>query len=118
MFLPQRFFRQSLSGTPIYSLFKLLYLYVRRCLHIAVFKICLYYRLQSTGADARHLAKMEDAVDKKMLLLSANVLMAGLDATVTSVGSPVKQLLDKEVSFSHVYDLPVVSQQRSIIFSC
>lgn len=102
MFLPQRFFRQSLSGTPTSSHFKLLYLYVRRCLHIAVFKICLYYRLQSTGADARHLAKMEDAVDKKMLLLSVNVLMAGLDATVTSVGSPVKQLLDKEVSFSHV----------------
>lgn len=82
--------------------FQTFFLSLCRCLHIAVFKICLYYRLQSTGADAHHLAKMEDAVDKKMLLLSANVLMAGLDATVTSVGSPVKQLLDKEVSFSPV----------------
>lgn len=43
---------------------------------------------------------MEDAVDKKMFLLSVNALTAGLDATVTSVGSPVKQLLDKEVCFS------------------
>lgn len=67
---------------------------------MAVFKIYLYDRLQSTGADAHLLAKMEVGVDKKMLHLSVNVLMVGLGATVTSEGSPVKQLLDKEVCFS------------------
>lgn len=67
---------------------------------MAIFKIYLYDRLQSTGADAHLLAKMEAGVDKKMLHLPVNVLMAGLDATVTSGGSPVKQLLDKEVCVS------------------
>lgn len=54
-------------------------------------------RLQSTGADVHLPAKMEDAVAKRMLPLSVNVLMAGLDVTVTSIGSPVKQLLAREV---------------------
>lgn len=71
-----------------------------RCLNVVVFKIYLYDRLQSTGADAHLLAKMEAGVDKKMLHLSVNVPMAGLDATATSEGSPVKQLLDKEVCLS------------------
>lgn len=55
---------------------------------------------------------MEGAVDKKMLLLSVNVLTAGLDATVTSVGSPVKQLLDKEVCFSPLRYLSCVSAAK------
>ena len=67
---------------------------------MAVFKIHLHDRRQSTGADAHLLAKMEAGVDKKMLRLSVNVPMAGLAATVMSEGSPVKQLLDKEVCFS------------------
>lgn len=56
-------------------------------------------RHQSTGVDAHLPAKMEDAVAKRMLPSSANVLMAGLDVTVTSLGSLVKQLLAREVFF-------------------
>lgn len=67
---------------------------------MAVFKIYFYDRLQSTGADAHLRAKMAAGVGKKMLHLRVNVPMAGLDATVTSEGSPVKPLLDKEVCFS------------------
>lgn len=67
---------------------------------MVVFKIYLYDRLQWTGADAHLLAKMEAGVVRKMLHLSVNVLMAGLDATVTSEGSPAKQLLDKEACFA------------------
>lgn len=63
-------------------------------------KIYLYDRLQSTGADAHLLAKMEAGADRKMPHLPVNVHMAGLGATVTSEGSPVKQLLDKEVRLS------------------
>lgn len=67
-------------------------------------------RLQSTGADAHPHAKMEDAVVKRTLLSSVNVLMAGLDVTVTSVGSPVKQLLAREVFLSqHLSYQSVVS---------
>lgn len=55
-------------------------------------------RLQLTGADAHLPARMEDAVGKRMLPSSVIVLMAGLDVTVTSLGSPVKQLLAREAS--------------------
>lgn len=51
-----------------------------------------------TGADAHRPAKMEDAVAKRIPPSSVNVLTAGLDVTVTSPGSPVKQLLDREVN--------------------
>lgn len=115
VFLPQRVFRQSLSGTP--TRWHVMYLYLFRCLNVAVFKICLYDRLQSNGADAHLLAKMEDAVDKKMLPLCVSVLMAGLDATATSVGSPVKRLLDKEVCLSWHFEILTLCQQWSIIFS-
>lgn len=60
---------------------------------------------------------MEAGVDKKMLHLSVSVLMAGLDATVTSEGSPVKQLLDKEVRFSRCLRLLLLYRAVSIIFS-
>lgn len=43
---------------------------------------------------------MEDIVIRKTLPMTVNVPMAGQDATATSVGSPVKRLLDKEVRLS------------------
>lgn len=61
-------------------------------------------RHQWTGADAHLPAKMEGGVGKRMLPSSVNVLMAGLDVTVTSLGSPVRQLLAKEVLLCSVYD--------------
>lgn len=67
---------------------------------MAVFKISLCGRRRWTGADAHLLAKMEAGVVKKTLHLPVNALMAGPDATATSEGSPVKQLLGNEVRFS------------------
>lgn len=55
-------------------------------------------RHQSIGADVHLHAKTEDAVARRMLLLSVNVLMAGLDVTVTFLESPVRQLLAREGS--------------------
>lgn len=55
-------------------------------------------RLQLTGADAHLPAKTEDAVAKRIPPSSVIVLTAGLDVTVTSLGSPVKQLLAREGS--------------------
>lgn len=55
-------------------------------------------RHQSTGADAHLPAKMEDAVAKRMLPSSVTVVTAGLDVTVTSPGSLVRQLLAIEGS--------------------
>lgn len=71
---------------------------VYRPIHVSNFFTfpCLPRHL-STGADAHLPAKMEDAVAKRMLPSSVNVLMAGLDVTVTSLGSPVRQLLAREV---------------------
>lgn len=55
-------------------------------------------RPQLTGADTLLPAKMEGAVAKRMLPSSVIVLMVGLDAIVTSLESPVKQLLAREDS--------------------
>lgn len=66
-------------------------------------------RLQSTGADAHLPAKMEDAVAKRMLLSSVIVVTAGLDVTVISLGSPVRQLLAKEGSRQMTYATTVVT---------
>lgn len=55
------------------------------------------HRPQLTGADTLLPAKMEGAVAKRMLPSSVIVLMVGLDAIVTSLESPVKQLLAREV---------------------
>lgn len=49
---------------------------------------------------------MEGAVAKRMLLSSVTVLMAGPDVIVTSLGSPVRQLLAREVVLSSAhYDI-------------
>lgn len=77
-------------------------IYVFRLIH---FFICLCLtRLQLSGADAHLPAKMEDAVARRMLPLSVNVLTAGLDVIVTSLGSPVKQLLAREVFLCCLHD--------------
>lgn len=55
-------------------------------------------RHQLIGAGAPLHAKTEDAVARRMLLSSVNVPMAGLDVTVTSPESPVRQLLAREGS--------------------
>lgn len=55
-------------------------------------------RHQLIGADAHLPVKMEDAVDKRMLHISVNVLVAGLDVIVTFPESPVRQLLAREGS--------------------
>lgn len=62
-----------------------------------IFTVSYPNRLQLTGADAHLLAKMEDTVAKRMLPSPVNVLTDGLDVIVTSIGSPVKQLLAREV---------------------
>jgi len=56
-------------------------------------------RHQLIGADDHLHAKMEDAVAKRTLPSSVTVLMVGLDVTVTSPESPVKQLRASEVFF-------------------
>lgn len=55
-------------------------------------------RHQLTGADAPLPVKMEGAVARRMLHISVNVLVAGLDVIVTSPESPVRQLLAREGS--------------------
>lgn len=62
-------------------------------------------RHQLIGADAHLPAKMEDVAARKMLPLSATVLMAGLDVTVTSLGSHVRPLLAKEVLYMVIRSL-------------
>lgn len=57
-------------------------------------------RRQWTGADAPLPAKMEGAVVRRMLPSLVNVLAAGLAATVTFPGSPVRRLLAREVCFA------------------
>lgn len=66
-------------------------------------------RHQSTGADAHLLARMEDVVVKKMLPLSVTVPTAGLGVIVISLGSPVRQLLVREVSRQMTYATTVVT---------
>jgi len=66
-------------------------------------------RHQSTGADVPLPAKMEGAVVKRMLLSSVNVLTAGLDVTVTSLGCPVRQLLAREGSRQMSYATTMVT---------
>lgn len=61
-------------------------------------------RHQSTGVDVPLPAKMEGDVVKRMLPSSVNVLTAGLDVTVTSLGSPVRQLLAREVFLCSRHD--------------
>lgn len=66
----------------------------------------------SIGADAHLPAKMEDAVAKRMLPSPANVLTAGLDVTVTSPGSLVRQPHAKEVCGKQItFNVCVVLQQ-------
>lgn len=55
-------------------------------------------RHQWTGADVHLLAKMEDVVDKRMLLSFVTVIMAGLDVIVTFQGSLVRQQHAREDS--------------------
>lgn len=59
-------------------------------------------RLLLTGADAHLFAKMEDVVAKRMLPSPVNVQTDGPDVIVTSIGSPVKQQLAREVLY--IYD--------------
>lgn len=66
---------------------------------IPIFAASYPTRLQLTGADAHLLAKMVDAVAKRMFPSPVNVQTDGLDVTVTSIGSPVKQQLAREVLY-------------------
>lgn len=71
--------------------------------------LALAVRHQSTGVDVPLPAKMEGDVVKRMLPSSVNVLTAGLDVTVTSLGSPVRQLLAREGSRQMSYVTTVVT---------